>query len=82
MVSPRSYGKFTKAITVTSGSSFIATGSFEGVLGVVSTGTDYTLELEKGGLLPGAFLDAGIIHEIGIRTVTNVTTPVTLLYKV
>jgi hypothetical protein len=82
MVNPRSYGKFTKAVLVESGSSLIGTGSMEGIIGVVSSGTDYTLELEKGGLISGSFLDAGIIHELGVMAVTNVTSPVTVLYKV
>lgn len=79
---PPHYGRYTKSIEVATATQFEATGSLTGILAVVSPGNDYELELPAGGTITGSYLDAGIIHEIGVKKVTAKTSPVVVLYKV
>ena len=80
-------GIYNKAFTpptgsITTSSVFWATGSNHGVVALVAKSGNFEAYLAGGGMISGSFLDAGIIHDLGITKIITKGAEVTLLYSV
>lgn len=74
-------GRFASSYTVTSGD-FFATGSAYGVSAIIrGTGATGTIALSAGGSVSLSDLDAGVVHELSVQSVTDVANGSVYLLK-